>query len=644
MEYTPSPSYKQRNTQARAEGEEDGERIERTGGGGGGGEEEMQKMLRETRARTEQLSHELASCREELNHARKEVRERQSAIEQQQWQLAAERSQALVMRNKLSQQESELRACRMQLDPLQEEAGKCLHSMVEAQRQYRRQAECAEQLKTEVQVKDEELGHLRQQLDEEVKAHHYDVEEVENRLTVRMRGIYAELREAKEEGQRGRGWWWDQKRKENLYKSISHPQLPSLFPPPSPSSLFSPFSPFSPSTPSSPFSPSSPAPSPYKRKHAPLVLAQSLDELPSPARLPVPSRTLPQPTKNTTTFPHSASQGFQNSSNLLPQGSGKSIELSPQGIIRVPYALHTGVSVTHKNTIYFNSLLTNQIVSYRTEDSKWKELPRCPVNAFGLEVIDERVTLIGGRLGDASSNDAGECSSKLLSLVERGEGEEEEGGGEGAGGGMCWREVVPRMSLARSQPATACNQRLLVVAGGKVGNDRQMLIADIEVLDLGTAVWAKLSCSPIGNCTLLSAVLTPGRLYLVEGRCSGEKDVLHSVPEEELRNALRKRAGRRTLTHELTWKLVQQVPACNSTYANVGGKLVAVGGIDKAETSTNQIWAYQASSKKWRVIGRMKKARYYSMLGADSNSTLFVAGGLQKVGLIKTMEVFALFH
>lgn len=550
-----------------------GERQQRERGAG-----EEREQFKES---TQHVSRQVASKQEELRRLQQEVREKDAAVAKLQWQLQGERSETLVLRKQLSQQEENVKTCQVQMALVREEASKCLISMVEAQQHWRRSLEHVQQLERQVVAQSEEVEHLTQQLREEVEAHRGDMQELEDRLNSIILSLREQLRVATSGRQRAAA------RNTPLHKSISQPQIPSLF---------------------------SSSPSP----HAALSKTQSVDPSPVQAGPLAPFQTMPPATA------------------LVPPHSRN---LAPQGTQRAPSMFHTGVSASHQHMCYFSSFLTNEILAYNTDNGQWQLLPKCPVSDFGLEVVNARVTIIGGRLATTHAHQEN-CTNQLLSLVRReGQGN---GGRRGSGGREiedAWREELPEMALARAQPATACNEHLLIVAGGEIG-ERRTFIADIEVLDLQTRVWSKVASSPLGSCHRLSAVVCHRKVYLVEARRGTEKDRIHALPLEEIQRSLQARGGKRTQSHGLPWKLLKNVPASNSTCTSVSGSLMAVGGIDGLGGSTNQIWAFNESSERWRLVGRMKTARYRSLVGVAHNSTLFVVGGLTKTGVTDKTEVF----
>lgn len=505
-----------------------------------------------------------------------EVRAKGIAMDTLKWRLQAQEGEILALRQKVAQLEEEKRESEVRMLLLQEEASQSLSSMVEAQQQRRREGgenkEREEQLEMQVVSQAEELRHIRLQLLEETQAHRDDVEESERRWRAELRRLRVQLQQAKGLGDR----------------SVSHPDV-SLQLPPSPGYNI--------------LSPHSPKPhNPHRR----LFKTLSVD--------PPPFHTL----------------------QSTHQATGVSYTLPRSPYQKAPATFHTGVSTFHDNLCYFSSFMTNQIHVYNTALGAWHLLPECPVSNFGLEVVNNLVTTIGGRLVTAAVEESTSvCTNKLLSLC--GQGAEVETGRER------WVEKVPAMVLARAQAATTSNSRLVIVAGGEVG-DHRSFIADIEVLLVDTGTWSRLASSPLGNYSWLTAVLCGDQLYLVEGLGSREKDKIHSVHMGAVVESIQPPPTGRTRkasNGNLPWKRIKPAPASNTTCVCAKGKLIAVGGIDANGKSTNDIWAFHESS--WKSIGSLKSYRYRSLVGVTAIGTLLVIGGLTKTRLTDHMEIFDMF-
>jgi hypothetical protein len=296
---------------------------------------------------------------------------------------------------------------------------------------------------------------------------------------------------------------------------------------------------------------------------------------------------------------------------------------------RAPATFHTGVTAFHGHLCYFSSFMTTDIHIYDTAVGAWHILPSCPVTNFGLEVVGQNVTTIGGRL----LTEPALCTTQLFSLSAAGRGE------RGA-----WLARLPPMKLARAQPATTSNSRLVIVAGGEVG-DHKTFIADIEVLVLETGQWSTVASSPLGNYSWLTAVVCQDQLYLLEGNGVREKDNLHALHMGALVEGLRQPVAQqhRGRRGGLRWRQVRPAPASNTTCVCAKGQLVAVGGIDTSGKTTNQIWAFNNGKDQWKTLGSLKSHRYRSLVSVTATGSLLVIGGLTKTNFTDRMEIFDSF-
>ena len=530
------------------------------------------------------LSDRLAAKKHELEQLSLEMRSKDVAMETLQWRLKGSEGEAVALRQRMWQLEEAGREREVRMALLQEEASHSLSSMVAAQRERRRE--------------EERRSEKLQQLELQVASQAEELSHLRLQLTEEIQAhrydvadcnsrAQAHIHKLEAELRAATG-----ERDRAMEKSASQPNIVSLSYPPL----------------SSRHRPS---------QHPPLLRTVSEDPPSFPSQLS-PFHTL-QPLSRT----------YGHSSYTLPR-------LQSQ-YERAPATFHTGVSTFHGCICYFSSFMTNQIHAYDTAEGAWQLLPECPVSNFGLEVIGGLITTIGGRLATTHSQKS-ECTNRLLSL------KEEEGAGPGDGGRR-WVEKLPAMTLPRAQPATTSNRRLVIVAGGEMG-DHKSFIANIEVLLLETGAWSRVSASPLGNYSWLTAVLCEGQLVLVEGSGARERDKVHTLPMGALVQALQEQtAGDTGATKpaNLPWKRVRQTPASNTTCVWAKGKLIAVGGIRSDGKSTNEIWAYNESADLWKSIGNLKSHRYRALVGVTATGSLLVIGGLTKTKLTDRMEVFDSF-
>ena len=100
-----------------------------------------------------------------------------------------------------------------------------------------------------------------------------------------------------------------------------------------------------------------------------------------------------------------------------------------------------GSAVVHGNTAYFSQ--GHCVYSYTPASDEWTTLPPCEYRRFGLAVVNDKVTTIGGyRSGIGPTN-------TLLCLDDQ---------------GTKWSKFLPPMPAARVRPATVTTPTHLIVA------------------------------------------------------------------------------------------------------------------------------------------------------------------------------------
>ena len=129
-----------------------------------------------------------------------------------------------------------------------------------------------------------------------------------------------------------------------------------------------------------------------------------------------------------------------------------------------------GSAVVHGNTAYFSQ--DYNVYSYALASDEWTTLPKCEYSEFGLAVVNNKVTTIGGWRRKPTS--------VLLCLEDQ---------------GTKWRELLPLMPTARYRPAAVTTPTHLIVAGGRTKLIFTAL-SSVEILDTITLQWSSASSSP----------------------------------------------------------------------------------------------------------------------------------------------------
>ena len=251
-------------------------------------------------------------------------------------------------------------------------------------------------------------------------------------------------------------------------------------------------------------------------------------------------------------------------------------------------------AVGHGGTAYFS--LGYKIYLYTVSEDMWTALEPCSCQNFGLAVLGNRITTIGGRHGVTTTK-------ALQSLF-------------GISSKMSWEELYPPMSTERIRPAVVTAQTHLVVAGGAMNVSFTLSTASVEVLNLHSLQWASASSSPkvlpCPNMTLCDEFL-----YL------SRQNVVFSCSVEELVESSK------TNNSGSVWTRLPDTPTYNTTLATLRGSVLAIGGSDKCVggTPTGAIHCYDSSTNSWSVIGEMPTPRYGTLVADLPSNELVVAGG-----------------
>ena len=294
------------------------------------------------------------------------------------------------------------------------------------------------------------------------------------------------------------------------------------------------------------------------------------------------------------------------------------IELKEEG--RAPCKLSRGSCTANGNKIYFNHNNDHQILVYDNDGNAWTSLPRCPFSDFGLVVINNLLTVVGGDMADVDMcNPKMKCSptNELLSLVR----------------GQRWQKHFPAMPTKRFEAAVVCTVRVLVVAGGKteLGGGR---LSKVEVMDLTTTQWYNAASLPI-PVNGMSISVAGQWLYMLGGfdehgasaavfRCE-----LAALRRSCQSNSLPSRIKRRFSTRSSrVWYACESLPVYYATCITLHDELIAVGGVDSDHQPSDNVYIFSASAGSWQVIGHMTTARYDCLAASISHGhRVVVVGG-----------------
>ena len=246
------------------------------------------------------------------------------------------------------------------------------------------------------------------------------------------------------------------------------------------------------------------------------------------------------------------------------------------------------------NIAYFSALYN--VYSFELPD-KWTKLQQCPYKLFGLAVINEQLTAIGGM------NESWNITNILLSLKHGQSGSE-------------WEQFLPPMPTARVCPASITTPTHLIV----VGRISSSFLFTVEVMDIETLQWSTASGLPqvIGYPKM---TLCDEHLYLTHNNtllfCSIE-GLLQSSKEPVSTDS----------SNGSVWTRLANIPVCyTSSLVTLGGRVLAITSEDCNGRLTGTIHCYNKATNSWSIIGEMPTPREYVLTAVLPTNKLVVVGG-----------------
>jgi serine/threonine protein kinase len=254
-----------------------------------------------------------------------------------------------------------------------------------------------------------------------------------------------------------------------------------------------------------------------------------------------------------------------------------------------------------------------KVYAYDVRTNSWSQLPDSRFKCCALAIVNNSLTLIGGRKDMITTN-------KLFNLTIRN------------GGAAEWSKEFPPMPTSRYGACALCTGAALIVAGGE-GNTDMGKLATIEVLNTATLQWSTAVDLPqqmfggsllqIGNDTLY--------MLGAYGRYPCPIPSMYSCSFSAfLQSCTPQSLGSdptRSPSPSSIWRRGCGLPATDSAYMSLHDRLLAVGGKDSVDQPIKTVHSYNPSSNSWEIVSQMATPRCECYAVVLPNNQLVVVGG-----------------
>ena len=265
-----------------------------------------------------------------------------------------------------------------------------------------------------------------------------------------------------------------------------------------------------------------------------------------------------------------------------------------------------------------------KIHTYNASTHTWSQLPDSSYKCCALVIVNNLLTLIGGRVDKITTN-------KLITLTRIGEVAK-------------YTEKFPPMPTKRYGACALSIESTLIVAGGEGGADIGKL-ATTKVLNTATLQWSTIVDLP--QQTFGGSLLQIGgdTIYLL-GAYDKSSHPIRSMYSCSLSVLLQSR-NQQPLGSHLTsslppssvWRRGCDLPAIDSAYVSLHDQLLATGGKGSDDKPVKDVHLYNPSSNLWEIISHMATPRCECYAAVLPDNQLIVVGGFTGKGKTEMVEI-----
>ena len=294
---------------------------------------------------------------------------------------------------------------------------------------------------------------------------------------------------------------------------------------------------------------------------------------------------------------------------MVPALQSGYYDLTWEKCANLPSPLYVASAVLHKDNIYVMAGMAPQdetldyVFSYKININKWSRLPP-PGHYKGiLQIIDDKLTVIGG-----VDNATKEFTNKVSTFNNNSNN---------------WIQYFPDMINARSKPGVTTHEDHVIVAGGAIDGNLTSL-DDIEILDWTKATqWMKSNMKLPEPMWYPSLTISHDQLYIVgyilpNGNVTNRA---YQVPVDSI-------ISQPSTSHlSGNWNELPNAPHFDSALVPHSYPPVIIGGDDIQSIPTSDVAILDLTKKTWIRLASLSTARSYVAVVPISHGSMLIIGG-----------------
>ena len=295
------------------------------------------------------------------------------------------------------------------------------------------------------------------------------------------------------------------------------------------------------------------------------------------------------------------------------------VAMSQHHIVRIGSIIYCGGGYTGKISP------ARLVFQYNPKQDTWSQLPICPTRFFGLTQLDGRLLTVGGSRID-----------KIIPINDVYVFQDSE----------TWENsIIPPLPTARSHPTAVNYKSTIIVIGGVTHWDTDSKLRTrtnaVEVFQTKTYQWyhadpllvahSSMSCAIVNDtCYLIGGTKANGVPSRRAYGTSVSNLISRALPPDHPETSSTCQAS----PSPPTWQVLPKCPLYYSTAAELGGCLLAIGGVDDSKSSSSAVHMYSPSTNAWVRIssGDLPVPRFFTAATQLEEGDVIFVGGEIKLG------------
>ena len=263
----------------------------------------------------------------------------------------------------------------------------------------------------------------------------------------------------------------------------------------------------------------------------------------------------------------------------------------------MPETLVHPQSIVIGGAVFVAAYNSHNVLRYETRSHQWSVLPSCPVRHFGLGQLSGKLVTVGG-FDSRAVND-------VYTYVQE---------------TQQWEKSIPPMPTPHRLPTVITYNSSIAVCGGGGG------VRVVEVFNSEAAQWHTAAPLPVA-CRYMQLTIINDTCYLGGGGIlSSTRSIMcASLP------SLFQSSSQTSAQQQSVWTVLPDMPLYGSALANMGGRLLALGGCEPSPPS-DAIHAYSASTKAWLRIASLPQACHCATAELLPSGEVMLIGGRDSKG------------